>query len=152
MALPYDPRPVEKPVDFAPARNAPQARLAVHTEGDTVARYGDRAGEHTRMERGRFSAWAYVGIAFLLEAAVAGWIARGIWRTAGAYRVAPQLFWLGALAGAALALFTFRDRWRVIEAFSSRFCSGLANLSVIYVPLVALVYANVRGNRKLKGQ
>jgi hypothetical protein len=47
---------------------------------------------------------------------------------------------------------TFRDRWRVNEAFASRFCSGLANLSMLYVPIVAWVYANIRAIKKLRGR
>jgi hypothetical protein len=58
----------------------------------------------------------------------------------------------GLCAGIALAYFVFRDRWKCIEAFSSRFCSGLMNLSLLYVPWVALVYANVRGIQKLSGK
>ena len=44
------------------------------------------------------------------------------------------------------------SRWRVNEAFSSRFCAGLMNLSPMYVPLISLVYANVRGIQKLFGK
>jgi hypothetical protein len=55
---------------------------------------------------------------------------------------------VGGLLGIVVAYFTFRDRWRCIEAYSSRYCSGVMNLSLLYVPLVALVYANVRGIKK----
>ena len=41
---------------------------------------------------------------------------------------------------------------RCTEAYASQYCSGVANLSLLYVPLVALVYANVRGVRKLSGR
>jgi hypothetical protein len=46
----------------------------------------------------------------------------------------------------------FRNRWRCTEAFASRFCSGLANLSMMYVPMIALVYANARGLAKLRAR
>ena len=59
------------------------------------------------------------------------------------------IFITAALAGIAGAYLVFRDRWKVNEALSSRFCSGVANLSMLYVPIVSFVYANVRGVKKL---
>jgi hypothetical protein len=59
---------------------------------------------------------------------------------------------VGALAGIPAAFFTFRDRWRTIEAVSSRYCAGLLNFSLLYVPTVAWVYANFRVIRKLQGR
>jgi uncharacterized membrane protein len=51
-----------------------------------------------------------------------------------------------------LSLVVFWNRWRVTEAFSSRFCSGSAMLSVFYVPIIALIYANYRGIKKFWGK
>ena len=48
-----------------------------------------------------------------------------------------------ALVGVPGAFFTYRRRWSRIEAYASRYCSGLANLSMLYVPIIAFVYANV---------
>jgi hypothetical protein len=52
----------------------------------------------------------------------------------------------------------YNDRWRCIEAFSSRFCFGsgylvliTAHLCMIRVPTLAHLYANYRGLRKLLG-
>ena len=59
---------------------------------------------------------------------------------------------VGAACGIPAAIFTFRDRWRTIEAVSSRYCAGMLNLSILYVPTIAWVYANVRAVQKLSGR
>ena len=135
------------------------AAYAPPREPDDVAErspHGDAAHEHLYMKRGHFSAWPHVVIAFLMEAALVGCavglpagyaisavLGRGVFETAALA--------VGAPVGLAAAYFVFRDRWRCIEAFSSRFCVGLMNISMLFVPIVALVYANVRGLRKLGG-
>jgi hypothetical protein len=111
--------------------------------------YGDAGGEYMEMDRGRYSATGYVWIAFALEIFVLGalpsfLLSRFIPGTHAAV--------IGFIAGAALAWIVFRDRWRCIEAYASRACSGVVNLSLLYVPLVALIYANVRGVAKLRGR
>lgn len=120
--------------------------------------YGDAASEHLTMKRGRFSAWPYVVLAFMMEIALLGFIPGFAAAFAialatsdgGVVGLVGLLF--GAFAGVIGAFFMFRDRWRCNEAFSSRFCSGLMNLSLLYVPWIALVYANVRGVQKLFGK
>jgi hypothetical protein len=134
----------------SPPRVAAKPKAEIPMAKAVPSTRGDRAGEHLGMDRGRYSAWTHVVIAFALEALLLG--------------VAPMLVIKGALGGAIststasgiglvgglfIAWLVFRDRWRCIEAFSSNFCSGVMNLSVLYVPVVALVYANVRGIGKL---
>jgi hypothetical protein len=123
--------------------------------------YGDRAGEHLRMKRGRFGATVYVFFAFLMQMAiVAGFFALIGGIVAAVANLDDDVTGMitlglgatGAVGGGVLAYFVFRDRWKCIEAFSSRFCSGLMNLSIMYVPFIALVYANVRGIQKLSGK
>ncbi len=141
------------------ARNAgAPLRPRVETVGDLVPVYGDAAGEHLRLDRGRFDAWIHVGIAFLVQIIAVGGIVGGV-ASALVHAITDSreaadltLFLAGAAAGIPAAFFSFRDRWRCIEAVSSRFCSGMMNLSLIYVPAVALVYANVRGIQKLRGR
>jgi hypothetical protein len=122
------------------------------------AAHGDRAGEHRHMQRGRYSAWPYVIIAFLMQAGLIGTAFGGAaYAIGGAASMEEETAGMlalsvGALIGLVAAWFTFRDRWRCIEAFSSRFCSGLMNFSILYVPLVALVYGNVRGIKKWAGR
>jgi hypothetical protein len=115
---------------------------------------GDREGEYMQMERGRFDAWIYVIIAFVMQIAAVGGLVGGLSSLAFSDQetATTVLLVVGGLTGGAAAWFTFSDRWRCIEAFSSRFCSGVANFSLLYVPVVALVYANVRGIRKLGGR
>lgn len=118
---------------------------------------GDRAGEWIHMERGRYSAWAYVVIAFIYQMLILGGIGALCFgdlgeSLGGAKSTIASAGLIAGVAGGLLASYlVFRDRWKCTEAFSSRFCSGIANLSMLYVPVVALVYANVRGIKKLKG-
>jgi len=123
-----------------------------------LSMFGDAAGEYMRMQRGRYDAWVHVVFAFIGQIGIIGLIPGMIATYIAAFCGADTstVLWSGLIVGGILgavgAFFTFRDRWRCIEAFSSRFCSGLANLSVLYVPLIALVYANVRGVQKLFGK
>jgi hypothetical protein len=128
--------PVE-PAAPAPRRAAPEPEVCI----------GDRAGEHLGMRRGRYGAWSYVVVAYLFESMLLGIIPIAVlsFVLAPFTSSAAIAGWLGMLGGAVLAWLVFRDRWRCIEAYSSRFCSGLVNLSALYVPLIALVYANKRG-------
>jgi hypothetical protein len=124
----------------------------------TASFYGDAASEHLTMKRGRYSAWIYVGFAFFFQAMILGGIPAAIVGAlidaAGLHGAAPGFIGLAVLVivGGGGAYLTFRDRWRVNEAFSSRFCAGLMNLSLMYVPIISLVYANVRGIQKLFGK
>lgn len=124
----------------------------------TASFYGDAANEHLTMKRGRYSAWVYVGFAFFFQMVILGGIPGAVVGAlidaAGIHGSAPGFVGLalGVIIGGGGAYLTFRDRWRVNEAFSSRFCAGLMNLSLMYVPLIALVYANVRGIQKLFGK
>lgn len=144
--------------DTRPRAAAARARPSVAIEGSTVARYGDRAGEHLQMERGRFDAWIHVVIAYLFEVALLGALpGLGLYYALGLVVPGTTIpsgigAVVGVLFGGALAWLAFRDRWRCIEAFSSRFCSGVANLSLMYVPFVALAYANVRAVAKRRGE
>jgi len=118
------------------------------------------------MRRGKWDAKVYVffgflilaagiGVAFLLIGALIleppwtkSWLADRHWREATFNKMIAPAF----VAGLVPAWLAFRDRWRCIERFASRYCSGLANLSVVYVPLIAAGYGVVRGFRKLRGR
>jgi hypothetical protein len=108
------------------------------------------------MAHGKHSAWPHVVVAYVIECLVFCVIPVAVLQVAfesafGHSRDSDTVATvLGLLAGAVLAWRVFRDRWRCIEAFSSRFCSGLFNLSVLYVPFIALAYANVRGLEKYR--
>jgi hypothetical protein len=113
------------------------------------------------MQRGAYSAWVYVALAFMMQIALLGSLLAVPGAIAASVAVDDQdtanivlmvALGAGAIAGAVGAYFTFRDRWSCIEAFSSRFCAGIVNLSLLYVPVVALVYANVRGVQKIFGK
>jgi hypothetical protein len=120
--------------------------------------FGDAAGEHLVMKRGEYSAWPYVVLAFLYEATLTGVVPGGISGfLADAAGAKEEVAGAAVIAGTVvfgfpLAYLVFRDRWRCIEAYSSRFCVGIMNVSLFHVPFFALVYANVRGFRKLVGK
>jgi hypothetical protein len=114
---------------------------------------GDRAGEHLAMRRGRYGAWGHVVIAYLFESALLGAVlADGLRYLFHSTTHSGIPTAIGMLTGAVLVSFVFRDRWRCTEAHASRYCSGLLNLSLLYVPLIALVYANVRGLAKARAR
>lgn len=128
--------------------------------------YGDRAGEHLKIARGKYDAKGYVFIGFLLVAATLGvafllgtalvleppWT--DAWRDDRQWREHTLKLLIGPdfAVGLVLAWLAFRDRWKCIEHVSSRYCSGIGNLSLTYVPLIAAVYGVVRGLRKLRGR
>jgi hypothetical protein len=133
-----------KPPIAEPRRRAPQP-TPIAASGSPV---GDHAGEHVEMTHGKYHAWFYVAAAFILEVLILAMAP-----TFALTEMLPlgDIGWgLGLAVGIAGSLWVFHDRWRCIEAFASRFCSGLANLSVLYVPFVALIYANARGLAKLR--
>jgi len=109
---------------------------------------GDSAGEYRSIRRGNFSAWGYVVIAFLLESLLVGGAVEGTLSAMGK-QTSDLLFIVAGILG---ALPVFWNRWRCIEAFSSRFCAGVVNLSLFYMPFVAFGYANYRGFLKLLGR
>ncbi len=142
--------------DVAPAWSA-YAKQPARPVGD-VEMYGDAAGEYMRMQRGRYSAMVYVAFAFVFQIGTLFAFAFGILALCTVplpgeddmkMIIAAVPAGVAAIAG---AWWCYRDRWRCIEAFSSRFCSGVANLSAMYVPIIAWGYANYRVVQKLRGR
>jgi hypothetical protein len=113
---------------------------------------GDAAGEHLSMVHGRYSAWVYVVLAFMLEMAVGTFLIAAAFE-ALARALFPSLagwaFGVGLAGGLALAIGVFWDRWRCTEAFASNYCAGCVNVSILYVPFIAFGYANSRGIPRL---
>ncbi len=114
---------------------------------------GDSQGEPSTMKHGKYTAWTYVYIAFLLQLAAVGFLFD---LAVSLIAKSPMLSYIplgiASAVAAFLALWVYSDRWRCIEATTSRSCSGSVNLSIFYVPFVALVYANIRGLRKFAGR
>ena len=124
--------------------------------------YGDRAGEFYRISRGQYHAGLYVGIGFILVGAVF-WVplhyatlalleSKVPFLLADRYEYNQTVQELGtcaAVVSAFIAGLVFSDRWRCIEATSSRYCSGVMNASILYVPIIAAAYALLRGAQKL---
>jgi hypothetical protein len=111
---------------------------------------GDAAGEYLTMRSGAYSATHYVALAFGVQLCGCAYLASSaLLSVAGSQANNDLLVGCAAFASAALTLAIFWDRWKCITIYSSNFCSGCLNLSVIYVPVVAIVYANYRGLLKL---
>jgi hypothetical protein len=115
---------------------------------------GDAAGEHRFLRRGPHRAWFHVDVAFVAEVAlfgcVPGWFAGELLHlsTSGPSVLLGVLVF-GLLGGLPPAWLVYRDRWLCIEAYASSFCVDLPLISALYVPLIAFVYANVRGVMKV---
>lgn len=119
----------------------------------SARRVGDAADEHRTMKRGSFDASSHVGLAFLYEVAtVSAIFISYLWTPLKALVGAEIILAVGVLAGFGFALLIFWNRWMCIEALSSRFCCGVYNVSFLFVPLIAFIYANVRGIMKLFGR
>lgn len=115
--------------------------------------YGDAAGENARIRHGKYSAWMHVHIAFFAQIAALGVIvALLLQHFGGAAMPLTRAYGIAAAVAIVFTLWEYFDRWRCIEAAASKSCSGVANLSFFYVPIVAAVYANYRGLRKLAGK
>ena len=121
-------------------------------------RIGDAAGEYRRIPGGPHRAWAYVFVAFTFEICSLSEIVYELLKRTRTAHNPDATILLSVAAGILLAVWVFNDRWRSIEAFSSRFCIGsgrvallTTHICMIWVPSIAFVYANYRGLRKLLG-
>lgn len=101
------------------------------------------------LQRGQYDANGYVALGAALQTAMVGGLVGGF-ATAVAYRLSEGgdvsrsiFFGVGLPVGFIAATITYRGRWRRIEIHASRYCSGIINLSMLYVPLIAFVHANV---------
>jgi hypothetical protein len=114
---------------------------------------GDSGGEHLTTSRGKYGAWFYVEIAFFGQVVLTGVVVASLLSVVPNLQTTSDVV-LGVAATLAvwLTLWVYSDRWHCIEAYSSRFCSGIANFSMFYVPVIALVYANYRAVMRLKGK
>ena len=121
---------------------------------------GDRAGEHLHMRRGTYRAWTHVIVGFfwaglllaltfgLAVSALTGWVAMDLCGLPGDdldLVMIPSM----VVTAVSIGLLAYADRWRCNEAYSSRFTSGLLNLSLTYVPLLSAWYGLARGLAKL---
>jgi hypothetical protein len=144
--VPYTPFPedAEETGGAVRRQTRPPPEVVSERPRPSVSRIGDADGEYRTMRRGTARAWPAVFVAFALEAAALGALVR-------AAASAVPVGWLvdgfvGWALGVLGAFGAFHDRWRCIEAFASTHVRGL--LSWLYVPLLALGYANLRAARK----
>jgi hypothetical protein len=121
-------------------------------------RIGDAAGEYRLIPRGPHRAWTYVVVAFVFEICFLSFEIYDLLKHTKAAHNPDATVLVSAAAGILLSIWVYNDRWRCIEAFSSRFCFGSGYLSLltthlcmIWVPTIAFLYANYRGLRKLLG-
>jgi len=145
---------------FAAATDRSQAAAAaanVYAVGPPATevrlRYGDAARENAGIKRGRYSAWWHVHVAFFAQIIALGFLlALLLSHVGGAGMTQSRACGIAIVVAILLTLWVYFDRWRCIEAVASKSCSGSLNLSTLYVPFVAAVYANYRGLKKLMGK
>ncbi len=144
---------------FAAATDRSQAAAAaanVYAVGPPATevrlRYGDAARENAGIKHGKYSAWAHVHIAFFAQIVALGALVAVLLSRAGGGMPATRAYGIAVVVAILVTLWVYFDRWRCIEAVASKSCSGVANLSLFYVPIVAAVYANYRGLKKLMGK
>jgi hypothetical protein len=113
---------------------------------------GDSGHEHLSIERGKYDAFAYVGFAFFGQVVLVGVLIARLLSSIGLDATNDVVIVIAGIVAVSSTLWVYFDRWRCIEAHSSRFCSGIANFSMLYVPVVALVYANYRAIARLQGR
>jgi hypothetical protein len=111
---------------------------------------GDKGGEHLRMQRGSYDSGMYVLFAFIAQLVITGVLFVSFTQNILKLSLDDTATWItGGAAGLGISLLFFWDRWKCNEAFSSQACSGIANLSMLYVPIVSLCYANIRAFKKV---
>jgi hypothetical protein len=113
---------------------------------------GDSGREHLSIERGKYNASAYVEFAFFGQVVLVGILIACLLSSMGLEATNDVVIIIAGIVAVSSTLWVYFDRWRCIEAHSSRFCSGIANFSMFYVPVVALVYANYRAIARLQGR
>jgi hypothetical protein len=113
---------------------------------------GDSDGEYLYMKRSGYSAWFYVvGSVFYSFLAIG--VAAAVGLEYLLHTGPNSTTRIGAtVIAASVTLFNYWNRWRCIEAFSSRFCSGFVAFSFLYVPPIAALYAAYRGSLRLFGR
>ncbi|MEW5738034.1 MAG: hypothetical protein AB1938_03855 [Myxococcota bacterium] len=113
---------------------------------------GDAAGEHLNMHRGNYSAWVYVVLGFCLNALVWGVLIIVPLEMIRRQPMGEAAFLFALVVGAGISVVTYWDRWRCNEAFTSRYLSGIVNISLLYAPILSCLYANYRGVKKFLKQ
>lgn len=114
--------------------------------------YGDAARENVGIKHGKYSAWVHVHIAFFAQILVLGVLVALLLTHVDSGMTQIRAYGIAIVVAILVTLWVYFDRWRCVEAVASKSCSGVANLSLFYVPIVAAVYANYRGLRKLAGK
>jgi hypothetical protein len=103
-----------------------------------------------RVPRGKYDASSYVAFAFFVQAGVAGillaWILSSVLNVPA---TSYGALFLASLSAVLLTLGIYGGQWDYIEARSSKFCSGIVNLSILFVPVVTFSYANYHAVKRL---
>jgi hypothetical protein len=109
-----------------------------------MANVGDHLGEHLAMKRGKRSAWPHVIIGAVIMGFVSAFVLSGICELIVSGLFSAHDF--GVCSSAMSLLLTsvfifwvYLDRWRVNEAYTSRYVTGPVTL--IYLPMVSIGYA-----------
>jgi len=116
-------------------------------------RYGDAVGEYLMMPRGGYDATMYVPIAFFGQIVVMNLLGTTMLQTITGGHINRDLAtFCACLVAVVYTIWIYWDRWLCIARYGSRYTSGCVNISIIYLPIVIVSYANYRGLLKLKGR
>jgi hypothetical protein len=94
--------------------------------------------------RGEYSAWGYVWFGFLLHGLFVGGLSETLLKELQHLPSNEHPLWCSIVSlvlGMLLTSAIFGNRWRRIEKMASRYCCGLVNASLLYVPLIVVGYA-----------
>ena len=105
------------------------------------------------MPRGGYDATMYVPIAFFGQIVVMNLLGTTMLQTITGGHINRDLATFRAcLVAVVYTIWIYWDRWLCIAKYGSRYTSGCVNISIIYLPIVIVSYANYRGLLKLKGR
>ena len=101
---------------------------------------------------GAYSAWGHVVVGFLINSITFGSILSfvfSVFFTKSAETHVKYSFLVSMIVGIIIAVVVYWGKWQINEAFSSNYCSGSANISLFYVPIISAINADYRFIKKI---
>jgi hypothetical protein len=114
---------------------------------------GDAAGEHLIMSTGKYAAGHYTVMGFGVVLAGSTYFAStALLHLVGSHISHDFIVLFVSFTCSIVTIGLFWDRFKCNTAFCSNYCSGCANLSIVYLPILSAIYGIWRGFRKLGGR
>ncbi len=109
---------------------------------------GDAAGEHLVMPQGKYGASHYTFIGFASLVLASTYLSSAtVIAIMGAHINHDLIILLLSLSCTVVSIGLFWDRWKCNTSFCSNYCSGCANLSILYMPFVSAIYSVYRRDK-----